>query len=204
MCLRCEGKPRIESKLLYCRLFVPRRGYLAMDVVMIPLVRPQEQVSSALDLLYRRERSGLLVQSPSDTYRLFHAGDLLRGRAADISVVERVTGGYEVLVVELSVAQSFGVDLIRPFRTPRQCEGMLDRYRARYALVGEAYDTAMIMTRHEGQAAALTMTGGYECSGLPTHRFPEPRVSVGDRCPENPHSSGPDGGVPTIRPAWRP
>jgi hypothetical protein len=171
---------------------------------MIPLVWPQEQVSSALDLLHHRERSGLVVHSSADTYQLLHAGDLLRARDVDISVVGSVTGGYEVFVVEPPIAQSFGVDLVRPGRTPGQYEDMLDKHTTQYALVGETYDTAMIVTRHESQAEALKISGGYECSGSPTHYFPQPRVSLGDRCPEYPLCSSPDGVVPTIRPVVLP
>jgi hypothetical protein len=172
-----------------------------MDVVMIPLVWPGEGVESALDVLRRRERAGLVVNNdPVHGYRLLHAGDMLRARQAGVPVVGEVTGGYPVLVVEPTLAESFHLDLVRPTLTWSQYEEVLDKHGTQFALVGESDDTAMVVTRHEEQTETLRGTGGYQCNGVSPHYFPEPRVSLGDRCPEYPLCSSPDG-EPVIRQA---
>lgn len=171
-----------------------------MDVVMLPLVSPQTPVPSALDLLRRRERSGLVVESDNE-YTLLYAGDLLRARARQIATVGEVPKARPVPLLDADQARKFDLDLVRPRRTWQSYERVLDSLGALYGLVGDSQDMAMIVTRHEGLTYMLKTTGGYECSGKPTHYFPEPRVSNGDDCPLYPECSAPGGGVPKIRPA---
>jgi hypothetical protein len=172
-----------------------------MDVVIIPLLRPQAEVASALELLRRWERAGVVVNPDwASSYRLLHAGDMLRARDAGIPVLAEVPGGYSVLTVDQPMADAFHLDLVRPALTWQQYETMLDEQGAQFALVGEAYDAAMVVTRHEEQQMTLSGTGGFQCSGSPRHYFPEPRVALGDPCPEIPLCTSP-AGEPVIEPA---
>ena len=172
-----------------------------MYVIAIPLVVSDTRVTDAIELLRRRQRSGLVVDRANDHYHLLHAGDLLRARANKTVVVADVPGGHPVHLLDIGSAQKFGLDLIRPNRTPVEYERMFKAQKVTdYALVGDSGDTAVIVTRHEPQGDSLMMAGGYECSGTPTHYFPEPRVSVGEECPQYPECSDPSG-TPKIRPA---
>jgi hypothetical protein len=170
-----------------------------MDVVMVPLVWPGTPVGEALELLKRRERSGLVVQNPDESYHLLYAGDLLRARAAGVSTVGEVERRHRVLTLNAEWASTYALDLVTPRRTGQNYERFLATEGAEYALAGDSYDTVMIVTHHEGQTEALTMTGGYRCTGTPTHYFPEPRVSSGEQCPLYPECSQ-KSGVPHVVP----
>lgn len=172
-----------------------------MDVVVLPMVWPDTKVNVALEMLQAHRRAGVVRQDLNDTYRLLFAGDLLRARAAGVSVAGEVEGGRPIFLVDSSTATAFNADLIRPRRTWAAYEQMLDALDAHYGLVGETGNEAMIVTRHEDETVALSTTGGFECTGRPTHYFPEPRVSVGEVCPLFPECSRSDGTTPTIRPA---
>lgn len=172
-----------------------------MDVVVLPLVWSHTTVSEALDLLQQHKRSGVVCHGTDDRYQLIYAGDLLRARARAASTIALVGERHPVLLVDEQRARPFGVDAIRPRRTPLQYEHLFDASKVQYGLVGEAADVVLIVTRHEGQTQTLTSTGGYECNGSPTHYFPEPRVTVGQVCPQYPLCSTVDGSKPTIRPA---
>lgn len=173
-----------------------------MDVVFLPLVWPATSVKDALDLLREYKRAGLVCQMQNDLYQLMYAGDLLRARAHAATTIADVHQRRPVLLVDEVRARPFGVDIVRPRRTSLQFEKLFDFSNVQYGLVGEASDMCLIVTRHEGQTEALRLTGGYECNGTPTHYFPEPRVTVGQVCPEFPLCSRPDGSTPTIRPAF--
>jgi hypothetical protein len=172
-----------------------------MDVVILPLISPDTSVMTALGLLRDRQRSGLVVEQLSEEYTLLYSGDMLRARAAKISWIGQVPGGRPMLRLRIEHARKYELDLVRPLKTWQSYERMLASNGVNYALSGSSRDTAVVVTLHEGLAEMLMMTGGYECSGTPTHYFPEPRVRVGERCPLYPECSAPGGGVPKIRPA---
>ena len=171
-----------------------------MDTVMLPRVGAASEVEWALEQLRIRHRAGLVRRNMDDTYTLFFLSDLARARADRRSMMEQVQRGYPVLLLdELDVATATTLDLVRPIRTGHEWEKVLARSGLSYALVGESEDMVMIVTEHEWQTEMLS-TGGYECTGTPTHYFPEPRVKVGDLCPRIPECSGPWGSHPTIKP----
>lgn len=166
-----------------------------MDAIIVPLVTQQAEVEPSMQLLQRRERSGLVVhhdlESP-DRYRLLYAGDLMTARRDGVPTVGQVPGGHPVQVVDAVLAGSFGLDLVRPHRTWQQYELMLARHGVDYALVGEVGDAAMVVTMHEGQTQTLSTSAFYRCDGPNWHGFPEPRVSIGDPCPRRPECGRPD------------
>lgn len=168
-----------------------------MDTVMLPLVWPVSEVEWALEQLRKRQRGGLVRHNIDDTYTLFSLGDLARARAHDRRMMEQVQGGHPVHL--LDAADAATLDLVRPLKTGRGWEQILDKFGLMYALAGESQDTVMIVTRHETETAKLS-SGGYKCTGTPTHYFPDPRVSPGDLCPMIPECSGPGGMQSTIQP----
>lgn len=172
-----------------------------MDVVTLPLVTRDTEVDAALAKAKESRRSGVVVAWNPDEYRLFHAGDLLRARADAVGLIGNLQGGHAVVLVRPTDVVTHGVDVIHPQRTWNAYERMLDQTPASYALVGASSHDVMIVTRHEGQTAELSLTGGFECDGSPTHYFPAPSVSTGDDCPRYPHCQGPDGRPSRIRPA---
>ena len=146
-----------------------------MDVVIVPLVNQDAKVGALLELLDRRERSGLVVHQfleGTQQYRLLYAGPLIEARRENVPTVNQVPGGHTVLVVDDAIARSFGLDLVRPRFTWTQYETMLDRHGVQYALVGETSDAAMVVTRQED--ADRDPRGGH---------VPVRRTEVGTRSP---------------------
>jgi hypothetical protein len=156
---------------------------------MLPLVRPDEQVSPLPELLQTRGRAGLVVHhflETPDRYRLLYIGDLIQARAAGVPTVGEVEGGHTVLVLDNSIAASDGLDLVLPMRTEQPYEDLLARHNVNYCLAGAADDTVMIVTLHEDEGWAL-MGPVFQCNGQrKTHYYPEPRVYLGQRCPRMP------------------
>jgi hypothetical protein len=166
-----------------------------MDVVVVPLVRQEAEVGPLMELLDRRERSGLVVHHTMDgpeRYRLLYVGSLMEARRAEVPTVGQVPGGHAVQLVDDKLGRDFGLDLVRPGYTWAQYETMLDRHGVQYALVGETSDAAMVVTRHEEQTETLSAAAFYQCDGPNWHGFPEPRVSIGQPCPRRPECGRPD------------
>jgi hypothetical protein len=166
-----------------------------MDVVVVPLVWQEAEVGPLMELLDRRERSGLVVHhyfpDGSERYRLVYAGSLMEARRAQVPTVGEVPGGHDVQVVDDGLARSWGLDLVRPGLTWERYETMLDHHGVQYALVGETSDDVMVVTRHEDLTETLR-AAFYQCNGPNWHGFPEPRVSIGDPCPRRPECGRPD------------
>jgi hypothetical protein len=178
-----------------------------MDVVSIPSYLQSEStsVSEALANLRQRERGGLVIQD-GDACRLLFAGDLLRARAAGVTMVQDVQGGRPVLVLDETHANTRGLDLRSPFNTGAEYQDMLNAGDHDYAVAAPSIrvmppGTAVVVTRSELFGVSLRMPGGYECNGKPQHSFPEPRVSPGEQCPFYPECERADGTVPTVHPA---
>jgi len=172
-----------------------------MDVVILPLVWQTTPVGDALEMLKDSKRAGVVRENPDGTYRLLFAGDLLRARAAGKTLVEHVQGGRDVLLTDASMAASANVDLVRPHRTWQPWEQLLDARAVEYGLIGANSEHVMLVTRHEGLKDMLSATGGFECTGTPTHFFPEPEVKVNTNCPLFPACQRADGTTPQIQPA---
>jgi CBS domain-containing protein len=170
-----------------------------MDVVMLPLVDARTTVSDALAIMTRQRRAGVVVQRNDDDYTILDAGTLLRARARGVTRVNRVAGAEKVQLLSPAVARKHRVDIVRPQRTWAQYEAMLEKADRRYSLVGASNDTAMVVTASEQLTAALSMAGGYECTGTPRHFFPKPRVNPGATCPDYPICKVHGGGVSKIR-----
>lgn len=96
---------------------------------------------------------------------------------------------------------SFKLDLVRPLRSQAQFQKFLAQSKHNYGLVGATRDVAMIVTASELYARGLTLTGGFQCNGNPTHYFPLPYVVLGQNCPKYPECSRPSGAIPTIEAA---
>jgi hypothetical protein len=175
----------------------------SMDSLVLQLVRPSTSVVDALELLKASRRGGLVRQNPYpyDSYDLIYAGALLRARAKGVRLISGVTEAETIMFVDMPTVRSFDLDAVKPFQTADSYEKLLDHHRVSFGIVGETTADVMIVTRHEWQTAALSVTGGFQCNGTPTHYFPMPSVALGQRCPEYPLCSRPDGLVPTIEPA---
>ena len=173
-----------------------------MDVITIPFVPMSISVSKALEVLKQHGRSGLVAESPDSGFRVLYTGDLLQARASRITRLAGIdlpdTRRCELL--DMPRARRYGVDVIRPTATIDEFSKLFTVLDAEFALTGVTRDTVMIVTLRESQVEAMRMTGGYECTGTPTHYFPEPRVRPNQKCPKYPLCSESGGGVPTIRP----
>jgi hypothetical protein len=172
-----------------------------MDVVILPLVWHTTPVAEALEMLKDNKRAGVVRENPDGTYRLLFAGDLLRARATAKTLVEQVQGGRDILLMDAPMATSANVDLVRPHRTWQPWEHLLDARAVEYALIGANSEHVMLVTRHESLKDMLSTTGGFECTGTPTHFFPEPEVGVNMDCPLFPACQRTDGTTPKIQPA---
>jgi hypothetical protein len=171
-----------------------------MDTVALPLLGSHSSVASAIAQLGRQGRSGLIVEQ-GDNYRVLHAGDLLRARRDGIEKLSEVGEGEPVMLLAPSHIASFGLDPIRPLRSQAQYQEFLTQSKRNYGLVGATRDVAMIVTVSELYAQTLTLTGGFQCDGSPTHYFPLPNVVLGQYCPKYPECSCPSGRRPTIEAA---
>lgn len=178
-----------------------------MDVVSIPsyLQSGSTSVAEALADLRERERGGLVIQD-GDACRLLFAGDVLRARAAGVTIVQEVQGGRPVVVLDETHESTRGLDLQSPFNTGAQYQDFLSAGHHDYAVAAPSIrvmppGTATVVTRSELFGLSLRMSGGYECNGKPQHFFPEPRVSPGEPCPFYPECERADGTVPTVSPA---
>jgi hypothetical protein len=170
---------------------------------MIPFLSESLTVSKALDALKQRGRSGMVVESPAHGYRVLFTGDLLQARASRISRVAAIElpADRTCVLLDMPQARRYGVDLVRPWKTSGKFSKLLTQLNTEFALAGVTSDTVMIVSARETWVEAMNMTSGYECTGTPTHYFPEPRVRPNQRCPRYPLCSLPGGGVPTIRPS---
>jgi hypothetical protein len=202
-----------------------------MNAVSVPLYQASSAVSLAdiLNDLRRLGRSGIVIEE-GDEYRLVFAGELLSARAqgakslqdflaiaqprgaaaiaqprgAYTSTALAVSGGVEyetMLLLGDSHAQRFRIDLVRPLRSWQEYETLFLTESSSFALAGATLDSALVVTAHEGGGEALTLTGGYQCDGTPTHYFPRPRVSAGQTCPKFHPQPRPDGTPPQVHPA---
>ena len=171
-----------------------------MDTVMLPKVHRSTSLFAALERMRVAQRSGLLVEIDFEKIRLLYLGQLLKAIEGQVETVGEIREAHRVVVLDMGRSQQSGLDLVRPYRTEAAFENFLVGEQADYALAGDSSDMAMVVTKSETQRAALTMTGGYRCTGKPRHYFPEPSVSAGQDCPRYPECSA-SGTRPTIVPA---
>jgi CBS domain-containing protein len=171
-----------------------------MDSVGVPLCPEDESVDDALGELRAKNRSGIVVQSAGG-YRLLHVGNLLYARARGLGTLADIDGGQPVILLQAHHIKEFQLDIINPGNTWQQYETFLRGVAHRYTLLNTTGNTAMLVTASEKDALTLTLTGGYQCDGTPTHYFPEPRVIDGEDCPKWPECMGPGGRKSKIHPA---
>src|SRR5712691_10024298 len=98
---------------------------IQMDTLSLPLIHAGVSLTEALNHLKTERRSGLVVED-GDTYRLLHAGDLLRARAAGARTLDQVQEGEPAILLQDIHVQEFGIDLVRPLRTRSQFKQLLD------------------------------------------------------------------------------
>jgi hypothetical protein len=168
-----------------------------MDTLTLPLLNANAPVSptAALGLLRAHGRGALILEGQSD-YSLLDLASLRRAEVSGIATLGEIAG-RSVLLLENAHAVSFGVDLIRPTATPNKYDEFFQQTLSDFAISGLTLDTAFVVSRHERDAAALLVTGGYQCNGSPRHYFPMPRVVVGQVCPNWPECDA-NGQKPTI------
>lgn len=171
-----------------------------MDSVEIPLCSAGETIDGALGELRAKNRSGVVVQSAGG-YRLLHAGDLLYARDKGLATLGDVDDGQPVILLQEEHVKEFRLNTTNPKSTWHEYEAFLRDVAHRYTLLSTTGNTAMIVTASELDTLALTLTGGYQCDGTPTHYFPQPRVSDGEDCPKWPECTGPGGGKSKVHPA---
>jgi hypothetical protein len=182
-----------------------------MDAVPLPVYLQSDRtpISQALAQLRQLSRGAIVLQDGSRLQLLF-AGDLLRARAQGTINVQSVRVDRELTVIADEAAQERSLDLRNPFNSQEQYATYFNVLNTDYAVpasqtrglgrsLGPGPGMAVVITRSETLGAALRMAGGYECDGEPRHYFPEPSVSVGERCPEYPLCSRSDGKIPTVR-----
>lgn len=159
-----------------------------MDIVNLPLIESNTDVSSAINRLRVEARSGLVVHEADDSHHLLYAGDLLRARVKGIHAVGQIVGTRPVVLIDRNWANKHDLDLdldvdrfdLAQFSMFQSLHGMA---KVNYALAARSREDLTIVTMGEWQLPMLTMTGGYRCNGTPTHYFPEPRVVIGAPCP---------------------
>jgi hypothetical protein len=169
-----------------------------MGIVMLPRVSPETTIESALNLLLKHKRGGVVSVNRNGRYSLLYASDLHLAKATKIKTVGGVKKRRRALLLDNREARKFGVDLVRPWQTEQGYDRMFDQHKADFAIALELSDMIAVVTRHEGQERALSTTGGYKCNGTPAHRFPDPLVELRQECPRYPECSMTSGRIPTI------
>jgi hypothetical protein len=170
-----------------------------MKSVTLPFFAATVSIGDALEQLRTDKRSGLIIAGDRGN-TLLHTGDLLYARAKGIATVGKVGTGRPVILLQDRHIAQFGLNSKLPESTGKEFEQYLQNFSHRYALVSTSGDSATVVTASELDFLALTLTGGYECDGTPTHYFPLPRVTAGQTCPRWPICSRPDGKKPQVRP----
>jgi hypothetical protein len=170
-----------------------------VDSVDVPLCSAGDAIDGALAVLRAKNRSGVVVQSASG-YRLLHVGDILYARDRGLATLGDVDGGQPVIQLEAQHVKEFRLNTTSPKSTWQEYETFLRGVAHRYTLLSTTGSTAMLVTASELDTLALTLTGGYQCDGTPTHYFPQPRVSNGEDCPKWPECTGPGGRKSKVHP----
>jgi hypothetical protein len=170
-----------------------------MDIVNLPLLSLTTTIPEALNVLKLSQRSGLVVRD-AQAVRLLHTGDLLYARAAGTHTLGDIHDLRIAIQPTSQHIERFKLDLGKPTNTGSQYEAFLSANHYRYAFLDSDQGHARIVTLSELDALGLTLTGGYQCDGSPTHYFPLPRVIVGQDCPLWPRCSRMDGSRPQVEP----
>ncbi len=170
-----------------------------METIDLPLVHGLGTTpDAALDLLYKKSRSGLVVEHDGE-YTLLYFRHLLEAQRNNIDDVTEIAG-YDVELLTPSHTTKFNLDLIRPMATQDKYNDFFaapEAHEADYALFGATSEVAVIVTKHETLKHALS-TGGFKCNGVPVHFFPDPEVVDGQNCPKYPECTGSGGAIPTV------
>jgi hypothetical protein len=171
-----------------------------MDSVDIPFFSGGESIATALKQMRAKNRSGVVVEGEGG-YQLLHAGDLLYARDKGLAALGEVGGGHPVILLQKEHVKEFELNSVNPKSTWEEYETLLQNVGHRYTLLSATGNTATLVTASELDALSLTLTGGYQCDGTPTHYFPQPRVSDGEDCPKWPECNCPGGRKPKVHPA---
>lgn len=156
-----------------------------MDAVWLPVLWQGETPADAITAMEKAGCSGFLVENDEDRYDIVSLEDLQRALGQNPRTLEQVQQRAPIYLVRIDDATSHGVDLIRPLRTFRQYEALLDHVGHHYALVAHAYEMALVVTGRERYRKHFSQSNTYYCAGgSTTHYFPRPDVHVGDDCPK--------------------
>ncbi len=170
-----------------------------MEPIKLPFFSSITRIDDALDQMRAKRRSGLVVEGLSAP-KLLYAGDLLYARKEGAVTLGDIQRGEPLILLLNKRIVEFPVGSVEPKGKKKQYERHLKSPEQRYALVGTSGESAMVVAASESYALAVTLTGGYECDGNPTHYFPLPRVIAGQTCPLWPACSRPDGTKSKVRP----
>lgn len=161
-----------------------------MDVIGLPTVYSRTSAASALDAMKRAGRRAVALRAGNDI-RVVLEDDLER-LSAEVELAKLGDrSGYSATVLTAEVVREYGLDCVDPWQTSRAYETMLDALRVDFAVFGVSPETALLVTRSESLARKIS-TGGYHCTGNPSHYFAGPTVSPGKPCPLGPGTIVPD------------
>ncbi len=162
-----------------------------MDALSLPLGSISDSVETALGKLNKANRAGLVIDLGQNQFGMVKAHDLLdvKVRNRKLSDLRRSGKIEPVLLMTPRVARLKKLDLIKPTRTQVGYQKFLDSKKHDYAIFGITTESAMVVTSSEKHRDYFMISGGYRCTGETTHRFPPPRVELGERCPK-PNCSG--------------
>lgn len=154
-----------------------------MDAVWLPVLWHGDTLDNALSAMEQTKRAGILVEGDNryEVVLMDHVRAAVRRGARTLA---QVSERDPVHVPAVQDAMTFRVDLIHPLRTGLEYQTLLDGAGRSYALIAQAYDMGLIVTRHEGRRQMLSPANTYYCEGGADspHTFPAPDVNVGDEC----------------------
>jgi len=153
-----------------------------MDIIELPYFPADTVLRFCLDAMRYRQRSAV-IRDDQGKLDLLKAGDIYDGLAREISILGKVKSNNPVFKLTINEVEKWNLDPADPKRTWDRYEKFLDSVEASYALLGTTAVSCFVVTRHEGQAGALS-AGPKDCycSGPDQHEFPPPSVSSNDRC----------------------
>ena len=154
-----------------------------MDAVWLPALTSVHSLKDAVAVMHDSKRSGVLVES-AGSCKLVYIGSVLEAIDRGATMMAELREGDAVHTARADDATRYGVDLIHPLHTRFEYEMLLDTERAPYSVVAQAYNHALIVTRHERFERMLNAGSTYYCDGPQRHYFPSPDVQVGEDCPK--------------------
>jgi len=155
-----------------------------MDALWLPVLWQGDRLDDALNAMKRTNCLGALVEREDDRYEIIKMWSVEQALRNRQNTLADVGDGEPVYLTSLEDA-SDGIDLVRPLRTGAAYEDLLNRVNCQFALVAQAYDMGLVVTRHETGRRGYSPSSTFYCSGgARTHYFPTPNVRGGQICPK--------------------